>query len=80
MLNELGFCVDENNTPYFWLMPGEPPATLVDYRRGRADGHDESHVTIPRWAALSRRPGREGNLVECGFGCRLRWTTAAAFR
>ncbi|MGH6610892.1 MAG: DEAD/DEAH box helicase family protein, partial [Burkholderiaceae bacterium] len=50
MLNELGFCKGiENYTRHLsGSMPGQPPATLVDYLPADALMFiDESHVTIP---------------------------------
>ena len=71
MLNELGFCRGiENYTRHIsGAMPGEPPATLVDYLPADALMFiDESHVTIPQLGGMYRGDrARKETLVEFGF-------------
>ena len=71
MLNELGFCRGiENYTRHIsGAMPGEPPATLVDYLPPDALMFiDESHVTIPQLGGMYRGDrARKETLVEFGF-------------
>ena len=71
MLNELGFCRGiENYTRHIsGSMPGEPPATLVDYLPPDALMFiDESHVTIPQLGGMYRGDrARKETLVEFGF-------------
>ena len=71
MLNELGFCRGiENYTRHIsGAMPGEPPATLVDYLPADALMFiDESHVTIPQLGGMYRGDrSRKETLVEFGF-------------
>ena len=71
MLNELGFCRGiENYTRHSsGSMPGEPPATLVDYLPPDALMFiDESHVTIPQLGGMYRGDrARKETLVEFGF-------------
>jgi excinuclease ABC subunit B len=71
MLNELGFCKGiENYTRHLsGSMPGEPPATLVDYLPPDALMIiDESHVTIPQLGGMYRGDrARKETLVEFGF-------------
>lgn len=71
MLNEIGFCKGiENYSLYFSnRMPGEPPPTLLDYLPSNAlIIIDESHITIPQIAAMSRGDqARKDNLVQFGY-------------
>ncbi|MGZ9058477.1 MAG: excinuclease ABC subunit UvrB, partial [Burkholderiaceae bacterium] len=71
MMNELGFCRGiENYTRHIsGAMPGEPPATLVDYLPPDAlMVIDESHVTIPQLGGMYRGDrARKETLVEFGF-------------
>ncbi len=71
MLNELGFCRGiENYTRHIsGAMPGEPPATLVDYLPPDALMFiDESHVTIPQLGGMYRGDrARKETLVDFGF-------------
>ncbi|MEO8186732.1 MAG: excinuclease ABC subunit UvrB [Burkholderiaceae bacterium] len=71
MMNELGFCRGiENYTRHIsGAMPGEPPATLVDYLPPDALMFiDESHVTIPQLGGMYRGDrARKETLVEFGF-------------
>ncbi|HVE89193.1 MAG TPA: excinuclease ABC subunit UvrB, partial [Burkholderiaceae bacterium] len=71
MLNELGFCRGiENYTRHIsGSMPGEPPATLVDYLPPDALMFiDESHVTIPQLGGMYRGDrARKETLVDFGF-------------
>jgi len=71
MMNELGFCRGiENYTRHIsGAMPGEPPATLVDYLPPDALlVIDESHVTIPQLGGMYRGDrARKETLVEFGF-------------
>ncbi|MBA3254050.1 MAG: excinuclease ABC subunit UvrB [Burkholderiaceae bacterium] len=71
MMNELGFCRGiENYTRHIsGAMPGEPPATLVDYLPPDAlMVIDESHVTIPQLGGMYRGDrARKETLVDFGF-------------
>jgi excinuclease ABC subunit B len=71
MMNELGFCRGiENYTRHIsGAMPGEPPATLVDYLPPDALMFiDESHVTIPQLGGMYRGDrARKETLVDFGF-------------
>jgi excinuclease ABC subunit B len=72
MLAELGFCkgIENYSRHLSGRNPGEPPPTLIDYLPPNALMFiDESHVTVPRWAACSRATGRARKTW---------WTTASA--
>jgi len=64
MMEEMGFCQGiENYSRYLdGRQPGEPPFTLIDYF---PDDFvlfaDESHITIPRWGDVPRRPKPQGD-------------------
>lgn len=71
LLREIGFCKGiENYTRHLNnSLPGEPPATLIDYMPDNAILFvDESHVTIPQIGGMyGGDKARKENLVEYGY-------------
>jgi excinuclease ABC subunit B len=71
LLREIGFCKGiENYTRHLNnSLPGEPPATLIDYMPNNAILFvDESHVTIPQIGGMyGGDRARKENLVEYGY-------------
>ena len=79
MLREIGFCNGiENYSRHLSLRgPGETPSVLIDFF---PDDFllviDESHVTIPQVSMYNGDRSRKQTLVDYGFACLRRLTTA----